>query len=273
MAKSKHHQQENQKVTYLLIILLVLVIVFIFLNRIKYDNDKIADEVVKKQTISVDNEGLVDGGIIELEIEPAKVACLLNSLNGCFVANNELFPFSIRGFYFREGTQYNIRVREDIKDGGSKIYYLEEVLSEKKSTVKEIKEVREKFGDYSKEEILGFNLPELEIDSDIFDGVGIEVPFDVDIVEEEIKNDYINNDKIGTSEVVNLTVDSDYIACGDFKCLVVNGDVFYGIIEGFEYIMGYEYTLEVKRTFLDRTSVAIGNYRYELLEIVSQKEV
>lgn len=282
MPKRRNHQKESQKVTYLLIILLVLLITFIFVNRIKYNSEEnsLNEEFTLENNINIEGDGLVEGSITELHIAPVRVSCILNSLDGCFVANNLLFPFSIRGFYFEEGTKYNIKIREDIRANGQKVYYLEDILLEEQAKENEILEVLEKFGDYSEAERARFSLPKPKIENITLDINDKEssyaVSFAEDTIEEYIEVDYINNERVGVSIETNITVGSSYVACGgmgEFECLVVDGNIFYGMIDGFEYQQGFEYTLKVRRTFLDSTSLFIGNYRYELLEILSRNEV
>ena len=60
------------------------------------------------------------------------------------------------------------------------------------------------------------------------------------------------------------------------ECLVVDGNNFYDVIEGFEHENGFRYELKIQRTLRWGTTepseipADAGLYKYELLEIISQ---
>ena len=73
-----------------------------------------------------------------------------------------------------------------------------------------------------------------------------------------------------------VTVGSELEECGGvgpIKCLVVNGELFFDTIEGFDFEEGFYYRLKIERTDLypgqDPPQDA-SRYRYRLLEVISK---
>ncbi len=275
MESAEYYQKNNKALTYFLLCLLFLIIAFIFVSRLKNNSIDSAGNI--ESIFQNETEEIEDGNIIKLEIAPTKVPCLANYLDGCFVANNNLFEFFIKGFNFKEGIVYSIEVIEKQKNG-TRAYYLKDVLSEREATEEEIQITLEVFGSFSEIERLGLSLPKPEKDSVYNLDLNNQVSA-VSVLGDQIENNNdtstINEDRVIAEDIININVASDYVDCGEggFKCLVVDGDVFYGFIEKFDYVVGYEYILRVKRKVLSTTSLTVGNYKYELLEIVSQNKV
>jgi len=82
-------------------------------------------------------------------------------------------------------------------------------------------------------------------------------------------------------EEMVLTIGPEKVDCigvGPQKCLVVNGEMFYESIEGFNYKSGFEYEVRVKKslTFGTRDTTKIpadaSMYKYELIDILSKTE-
>lgn len=62
----------------------------------------------------------------------------------------------------------------------------------------------------------------------------------------------------------------DCVGVAPMKCLVVNNELFYDNIQGFEYQQGTEYTIKVRRTKRENTPADASAYIYELVEIVEE---
>jgi len=85
--------------------------------------------------------------------------------------------------------------------------------------------------------------------------------------------------EIGDSSIETFEIESSQVDCtgvGPQKCLVVNGQLFYDGIEGFEFEEGYEYKLRVNKTQIyDETNAPADAsiYKYTLVEIISKEKV
>ncbi len=83
----------------------------------------------------------------------------------------------------------------------------------------------------------------------------------------------------GSREKVNLlvTVGSELEDCEgppSMKCLVVNGELFYNTIEGFDYEEGYYYRITIERQDLypgGEPPEGTSRYRYRLVEIMHKE--
>ena len=83
----------------------------------------------------------------------------------------------------------------------------------------------------------------------------------------------------GSGEKVNLlvTVGSELEDCQgppSMKCLVVNGELFYNTIEGFDHEEGYYYRLTIERQDLypgGEPPEGEARYRYRLVEIMDKE--
>ena len=83
-----------------------------------------------------------------------------------------------------------------------------------------------------------------------------------------------------SGEKVNLlvTVGSELEDCdgpASMKCLVVNGELFYDTIEGFDYEEGYYYRLRIERESLypnEAPPSGESRYRYRLIEVMSKEQ-
>lgn len=64
----------------------------------------------------------------------------------------------------------------------------------------------------------------------------------------------------------------DCVGVAPQKCMVVNNELFYDQIEGFEYQEGTEYTITVRQvTREEPVPQDVGIYTYELVEILEEK--
>lgn len=85
--------------------------------------------------------------------------------------------------------------------------------------------------------------------------------------------------EIGDSTIETFEIESSQVECtgvGPQKCLIVNGQLFYDGIEGFDYEEGYEYKLRVNKTQIyDETNAPADTsiYKYILVEIISKQKV
>ena len=83
----------------------------------------------------------------------------------------------------------------------------------------------------------------------------------------------------GSGDKVNLLVivGSELEECGGqqaMKCLVVNGELFYNTIEGFDYEEGFYYRLTIEREDLFPNGdppPGESRYRYRLVEVMSKE--
>jgi len=86
-----------------------------------------------------------------------------------------------------------------------------------------------------------------------------------------------------TGDAIELTVEVgpeivDCVGISDQKCLVVDGDLFYDAIVGFEHEVGYRQQLRIQRTLAwgttdpERIPADAGLYKYELLEVLTRKQ-
>ena len=80
--------------------------------------------------------------------------------------------------------------------------------------------------------------------------------------------------------VLNFEIGPQLINCQGFihqKCMVVNGELFYNSIEGFDFELGYIYKVKVKREQICNPNVInncpqdVGIYRYIFIEELSKK--
>ena len=65
----------------------------------------------------------------------------------------------------------------------------------------------------------------------------------------------------------------DCVAVDRMKCLVVNGELFFDTIEGFDYEEGFYYRLRIQREDLypgEDPPQDMSRYRYRLLEVLSK---
>jgi hypothetical protein len=81
------------------------------------------------------------------------------------------------------------------------------------------------------------------------------------------------------SNVMDVTVGPKKVGCvgvAPMECLVVDGSLFYQRIEGFEYVEGYEYKLQIKRIKVytkDTVPADASLYRYELINLISKRKI
>ena len=82
----------------------------------------------------------------------------------------------------------------------------------------------------------------------------------------------------GDGVVREVTVGPELVACeGPFpqQCMVVDGELFYGVIEGFEYEAGYRYRLLIEQydRFPGQTEIPqdTGRYGYRLVELLGKE--
>ena len=64
----------------------------------------------------------------------------------------------------------------------------------------------------------------------------------------------------------------DCVGVAPMKCLVVNNELFYDDITGFEHQEGTEYILKVRRTDREEIPADASAYLYELVDIVETKQ-
>lgn len=87
----------------------------------------------------------------------------------------------------------------------------------------------------------------------------------------------------GVGDAIELTVQVgpgvvDCVGVSEQTCLVVDGDLFYDSIVGFEHEEGYRYSLRIKRTLAWGTTdpaqipADAGLYKYELLEVLTKTQ-
>ena len=76
---------------------------------------------------------------------------------------------------------------------------------------------------------------------------------------------------------LQLNVGSELVECAgvaSMKCFEVNGEPFFGAIEGFDYEEGYLYRLRVERIDLypgeEEPPEGFSRYRYRLLEVLGK---
>ena len=77
-------------------------------------------------------------------------------------------------------------------------------------------------------------------------------------------------------EVVEMNVAAEKQECvgvGPRECLVVNDELFYANIDGFEFESGNEYTLRVRKTEKENVPADASSFNYELVEVVDQQQV
>ena len=78
----------------------------------------------------------------------------------------------------------------------------------------------------------------------------------------------------GTVEILVVTVGpelEDCVGLAPRKCMVVDGQLFYERIEGFDYQEGYDYRLRIERSDAypgQEPPADASRYRYRLLEVL-----
>lgn len=82
------------------------------------------------------------------------------------------------------------------------------------------------------------------------------------------------------SEVMEVVVGSeleDCVGVAPMKCMIVNGELFYDAIDGFDYEPGYEYKIKIERfdAWPDREEPPqdAGRYGYRLIEVMERTKV
>lgn len=87
-----------------------------------------------------------------------------------------------------------------------------------------------------------------------------------------------DGDGDGDGAVREVTVGPELVPCeGPFpqQCMVVDGELFYGDIDGFEYEAGYRYRLLIEQydRFPGRTEIPqdTGRYGYRLVEVLGKE--
>ncbi len=65
---------------------------------------------------------------------------------------------------------------------------------------------------------------------------------------------------------------ADCVGVGPMKCLVVNGELFYDSIEGFDFKEGVEYTILVERTAKENVPADAGAYAYRRVEVLKSNK-
>ena len=63
----------------------------------------------------------------------------------------------------------------------------------------------------------------------------------------------------------------DCVGVAPMKCLVVNNELFYDEIQGFQHQQGTEYIIKVQRTKRENTPADAGAYIYQLVEVVEER--
>ena len=71
-----------------------------------------------------------------------------------------------------------------------------------------------------------------------------------------------------TFQIAPYTQDCTGVA--PMKCMVVNNELFYDDIQGFEYQEGTEYTITVKRIKRENVPADASAYIYQLIEILEE---
>jgi len=90
-----------------------------------------------------------------------------------------------------------------------------------------------------------------------------------------------SSNKVNDSNIVVFEVASNLVDCVGsmpMKCMVVNGEYFYGKISGFDYQEGYQYKLKVEKTEVRKGAYGdmpqdIGVYKFKLLKILEKESV
>ena len=87
-----------------------------------------------------------------------------------------------------------------------------------------------------------------------------------------------DGDRRGDGAVREVTVGPELVACeGPFpqQCMVVDGELFYGDIDGFDYEAGYRYRLRIERydRFPGQTEIPqdTGRYGYRLVALLGKE--
>ncbi|OYD23893.1 DUF4377 domain-containing protein [Oceanimonas baumannii] len=81
------------------------------------------------------------------------------------------------------------------------------------------------------------------------------------------------------TEVMTVTVgpqQADCVGVGPMKCLVVDGQLFYDRISGFEFEPGYQQTLQIERRQRftpDNAPADASLYQYRLLQVLGKQKV
>jgi len=88
----------------------------------------------------------------------------------------------------------------------------------------------------------------------------------------ELQKYYSNKLSKAGVEIYDISSElADCTGVAPMKCMIVNGKYFYDQIKGFDFVAGYTYKLEVKKS--ERTEVIpadASSYSYELIKIISQ---
>lgn len=83
-----------------------------------------------------------------------------------------------------------------------------------------------------------------------------------------------NEEGAGVPEVIEtFNVESelkDCVGVGPQKCMVVNGNLFYDSIEGFEFVEGFKYELQVRKEIRENTPADASSFVYSLVSVISK---
>lgn len=83
----------------------------------------------------------------------------------------------------------------------------------------------------------------------------------------------------GETEIMEVTVGpelTDCVGVAPMKCMIVNGELFYDPIDGFDYEAGYEYRLRIERYDPwggEEPPQDAGRYGYRLIEVIEKAKV
>lgn len=81
-----------------------------------------------------------------------------------------------------------------------------------------------------------------------------------------------------TGEILTVTIGPELVDCvavGPWECMVVDGELFYEAIDGFDYEEGYTYRIRMERYDAwpdqDEPPQDASKYGYRLIEVISRE--
>lgn len=91
----------------------------------------------------------------------------------------------------------------------------------------------------------------------------------------EMSGETTNVSTIEKADILTFSIapnKQDCVGVAPMKCLVVNGDLFYDSIEGFEFEEGTEYEITVARTERENVPADASKYKYRRVEVLKSNK-
>lgn len=233
------------------------------------------------------------GEIVQVSVGPARVECYGPFRRMCLIVDGQYFYEEIDGFHHEPGYEYRLRIerydafpgeKEPPQDAGIYGYRLVEVISKTRSEGS----VREATVAPTRVQCPKSDEQCLHVDGrplrNSIDGFDYQAGFDYRIRLETFDGGTrrlveVLDRSPATGAVEEITVGPWRVGCYEdapitAACIVVNGEPYYGTVEGHARRHGYDYRLRVEKYDLYPETAPppeLPNFGYRLLEVLSEE--